>query len=297
VAEPTWQGRAPPVLNISFCVSQGRQRHKRNPAPHIGADAVFFVGSPKNRIVTVQGASLCRFDGRTRPELIRQLLTKMAEKMAAHLTEIPLTIEATKNSPAEQKPIDPSVGACVCGEPYTGKCMLASFGAQVRQLLIDLASSGNSAAAGARTSRKYGPGRSFGLLRSIWVDSWVHRKGYSGLKGRPKRSLINELLLSRTPTVEVTFLLKHFRARRNPFLLFSVITVQKSLETGAVCASPTVKLENPSFLARVVFVEDSKTERPFFIRAVPKPETCSRFSNRLPGQGQTRRKSSDFAWV
>jgi hypothetical protein len=28
----------------------------------------------------------------------------MAEKMAAHSTEIPLTIEATKNGPAEQKP-------------------------------------------------------------------------------------------------------------------------------------------------------------------------------------------------
>ena len=149
--------------------------------------------------------------------------------------------------------------------------MLASFGAQVLQLLIDLASSGNSAAAGARRSRRYGPGRSFGLLRSIWVDSWVHPEGNSGLNRMPKRSLINELLLSRTPTVEVTFILKHFRARRNPFFLFSVITVQKSLETGAVCASPTAKLEDPSFLARVVFVEDSKTERPFFIRAAPCP--------------------------
>ena len=29
--------------------------------------------------------------------------------------------------------------------------------------------------------------------------------------------------LSYTPTVEVTLILKHFRARRNPFLRFSVI--------------------------------------------------------------------------
>jgi hypothetical protein len=33
--------------------------------------------------------------------------------------------------------------------------------------------------------------------------------------------------LSYTPTVGVTFILKHFRARRNPFLRFSVITVPK----------------------------------------------------------------------
>jgi hypothetical protein len=33
--------------------------------------------------------------------------------------------------------------------------------------------------------------------------------------------------LSYTPTVGVTFILKHFRARRNPFLRFFVITVPK----------------------------------------------------------------------
>ena len=33
--------------------------------------------------------------------------------------------------------------------------------------------------------------------------------------------------LSYTPTVGVTLILKHFRARRNPFLRFSVITVPK----------------------------------------------------------------------
>ena len=104
MAEPTSQRRAPPVFNFSFCESQGRLRHKRNLAPHIEADAVFFIGSPKNRIFIVQGASLCRFDGPTRLEQIRELLNEMAEKMAAHLTEIPLTIEATKNSLSEQKP-------------------------------------------------------------------------------------------------------------------------------------------------------------------------------------------------
>lgn len=35
---------------------------------------------------------------------MRELLNEMAEKMAAHLTEIPLAIEATKNGLAEQKP-------------------------------------------------------------------------------------------------------------------------------------------------------------------------------------------------
>src|SRR5271155_2912124 len=85
----------------------------------------------------------------------------------------------------------------------------------------------NSAAAEARTSRKYGPGRSLGLLGSLWDDSWVHPEGYSELNRRAKRSLINELLLSYTPTVAVTFILKHFRALRNPFLRFSVITVPK----------------------------------------------------------------------
>jgi hypothetical protein len=39
------------------------------------------------------------------------------------------------------------------------------------------ASSDNSATAAARTSRKYGPGRSFGLLGSLWDDSWVHPEG------------------------------------------------------------------------------------------------------------------------
>ena len=33
--------------------------------------------------------------------------------------------------------------------------------------------------------------------------------------------------LSYTPTVKVTLILKHFRALRNPFLRFSVITVPK----------------------------------------------------------------------
>jgi hypothetical protein len=37
-------------------------------------------------------------------------------------------------------------------------------------------------------------------LGSVWVDSWVHPEGYSGLNRRAKRSLINELLLSYTPT-------------------------------------------------------------------------------------------------
>jgi hypothetical protein len=35
--------------------------------------------------------------------------------------------------------------------------------------------------------------------------------------------------LSYTPTAAVTFILKHFRARRNPFLLFFAITVPKPL--------------------------------------------------------------------
>jgi hypothetical protein len=35
---------------------------------------------------------------------MRELRNEMAEKMAAHLMEIPLTIEATKNARAEQKP-------------------------------------------------------------------------------------------------------------------------------------------------------------------------------------------------
>jgi hypothetical protein len=43
--------------------------------------------------------------------------------------------------------------------------------------------------------------------------------------------------LSYTPTARVTFILKHFRARRNPFLCFSVITVPNCTETflNAVC--------------------------------------------------------------
>jgi hypothetical protein len=37
--------------------------------------------------------------------------------------------------------------------------------------------------------------------------------------------------LSYTPTFEATFILKHFRALRNPFLRFSVITVPKLAKT------------------------------------------------------------------
>ena len=55
--------------------------------------------------------------------------------------------------------------------------MPAIVGAQVRELLIGLSSSDNSAAAGARTSRKYGLGSSLGLLGSIWDDCWVHPEG------------------------------------------------------------------------------------------------------------------------
>jgi len=42
-------------------------------------------------------------------------------------------------------------------------------------------SSDNSAAAGARTSRKCGPGSSWGLLGSDWVETWVHPEGQSEL--------------------------------------------------------------------------------------------------------------------
>ena len=60
-------------------------------------------------------------------------------------------------------PIDSAVEVSVCGESYTGECMPASVGAQVCELLIGLSSLDNSAAAGARTSRKYGLGSSLGL--------------------------------------------------------------------------------------------------------------------------------------
>ena len=103
--------------------------------------------------------------------------------------------------------------------------MPASFGVHVCESFIGLSASDNSAAAGARTCRKYGPGRSFGLLGSLWDDSWVHPEGYLERNRRAKRSLINELLLSYTPTIRATFILKHFCARRNPFLRFSVSTV------------------------------------------------------------------------
>jgi hypothetical protein len=43
--------------------------------------------------------------------------------------------------------------------------------------------------------------------------------------------------LSYTPTVGVTLILKHFRARRNPFLRFSVITVPKLTEAMTTTGS------------------------------------------------------------
>src|SRR5271168_5266445 len=116
-------------------------------------------------------------------------------------------------------------GGCVSDKPYTGECMRASKRRSSCLHAAIAVSSGNSAAAGARTSRKYGHGSSLGLLGSLWDDSWVHPEGYLERNRRAKRSLINELLLSYTPTIGVTFILKHFCARRNPFLRFSVSTV------------------------------------------------------------------------
>jgi hypothetical protein len=87
---------------------------------------------------------------------------------------------------------------CVSGESYTSECLPTSVGAQVCELFIGLSSSDNSAAAVARTSRKYGHRNSSGLLASLWVESWVHPEDYSGLNRRANRSLINELLLSYT---------------------------------------------------------------------------------------------------
>ena len=90
-------------------------------------------------------------------------------------------------------------GGCVSDKPYTGECMRASKRRSSCLHAAIAVSSGNSAAAGARTSRKYGHGSSLGLLGSLWDDSWVHPEGYSELNRRAKRSLINELLLSYTP--------------------------------------------------------------------------------------------------
>jgi hypothetical protein len=73
--------------------------------------------------------------------------------------------------------IGSAVAVCVCGESYTGECVPASVGVQVCELLIGPSSSDNSAAAGARTSRTYGHGSSFGLLGSVWDDCWVHPEG------------------------------------------------------------------------------------------------------------------------
>jgi hypothetical protein len=57
----------------------------------------------------------------------------------------------------------------------------------------------------------------------------VQNSGLEGRKNRTKQRRINSKLLSYTPTAAVTFILKHFRARRNPFLRFFAITVPKPL--------------------------------------------------------------------
>jgi len=100
-----------------------------------------------------------------------------------------------------QSPIvSPAVEICVRGESYAGECMPARVGAHVSELRIS-SSSDNSATAGARTCRTYRHGSSLGLRESLWVESWVHPESYSELNQRAKRSLINGLLLSYTPTL------------------------------------------------------------------------------------------------
>ena len=109
-------------------------------------------------------------------------------------------------------------------------------------------SSDNSAAAEARTSRKYGRGSSFGLLGSVWVDSWVHPEGYSRLNRRAKRSLINELLLSYTPTRCNQYTLNSLQPVLRLFQpRFSVHSVQQ-LRFRA-------KLRNPFPLSRLLACE------------------------------------------